>query len=286
MATKKKAAKAAPKAKAQPKSPAAANKNRILNCIPSRGTENDWSFSAAATAGLATAAPPPASKDLRAGNAWWTINDQKQTGSCVGWATVDSVLRWHFVKASRLAANKPLSPRFTWMASKEFDEFVRTPTTFIEEAGTSLKSALDVSRKYGAVEDTLLPFGSGQLYPGKEDDFYATASRLKVASYINLGRLASTWKSWIANNGPILVRLDCDNAWMTAGPGSIISPNLIAYNPVGTLGGHAVAIVGYTPSVFIIRNSWGTTTWGAQGYGYATYAYATAAFTEAYGVNL
>ena len=51
-------------------------------------------------------------------------------------------------------------------------------------------------------------------------------------------------------------------------------------------GGHAVAIVGYTPDRFIVRNSWGTTQWGDKGFGYASFGYAQAAFTEAYGVTL
>ena len=44
------------------------------------------------------------------------------------------------------------------MAAKETDEFTSLPTTFIENAGTSLKSALDVARKFGAVSENVLPF--------------------------------------------------------------------------------------------------------------------------------
>ena len=48
-------------------------------------------------------------------------------------------------------------------------------------------------------------------------------------------------------------------------------------------GGHAVSIVGYTPTHFIIRNSWGTG-WGHKGFAYASYEYAADAFHEAYGI--
>jgi C1A family cysteine protease len=58
------------------------------------------------------------------------------------------------------------------------------------------------------------------------------------------------------------------------------------YRPETMRGGHAVALVGYTPDRFIVRNSWGTTGWGDQGFGYASLAYAQQAFTEAYGVSL
>ncbi len=77
-------------------------------------------------------------------------------GLCVGWATADSVLRWHYVKANRIKSAEKLSIRFIWMAAKEIDEFNRAPSTFIEVAGTSLKAALDVSRKLGAVKKEVL----------------------------------------------------------------------------------------------------------------------------------
>jgi C1A family cysteine protease len=47
-----------------------------------------------------------------------------------------------------------------------------------------------------------------------------------------------------------------------------------------------VALVGYTDSGFIVRNSWGTSAWGDRGFGYASNAYAKEAFDEAYGVTL
>jgi hypothetical protein len=125
---------------------------RILNCIPSKNTENDWTFEHAAEAGIMSAAPAiPSSKDLR--EAWWSIGDQLNTGSCVGWAAADAVLRWHFVKANRLPKDKKLSVRYVWMAAKETDEFTANATTFIESVGTSPKAALDIARKFGAVQD-------------------------------------------------------------------------------------------------------------------------------------
>ena len=254
---------------------------RILNCLPSPDPENDWLVEHAKDAGILAAAPPiPASKDLRA--AWWKIGDQGQTGSCVGWATADSVLRWHFVAARRIAENELLAPRFQWMAAKETDEFTARPTTFIEADGTSLKAALDVARKYGAVRDKVLPFASGKLYGGDEKAFYALAAQLRISAYFNLGTRLSDWKAWLATKGPILTRLGVDATWDDA---SATKGKLDAYRPKTVRGGHAVALVGYTPDAFIVRNSWGTT-WGDKGFGYASAAYAQAAFTESYGVAL
>jgi hypothetical protein len=254
---------------------------RILNCKPSPKAEDDWTLAQAQKSKLLAAAPAiPASKDLRA--SWWKIGDQGSTGSCVGWATADSVLRWHFVKAGSIENRERLSPRFVWMASKETDQFISRPTTFIETEGTSLKSALDIARKFGAVRDTLLPFKSGKLYPGDWKTFYAFASQLKIASYFNLGTNLSNWRTWLATKGPILVRLDVDDTWYDA---SSTQGELDEYKADSVHGGHAVALVGYKPGRFIVRNSWGTS-WGDKGFAYPSLAYAQEAFTEAYGVEV
>jgi len=254
---------------------------RILNCLSSRDTERDWRFEDAADAGVLEApARIPPSKDLR--EIWWKIGDQGSTGSCVGWAAADSVIRWHLVRAAWLPKEQPLSPRFIWMAAKETDEFMSRPTTFIETDGTSLKAALDIARKYGVVTDTVLPFSGGRLYQGRAMTFYALAAKLKIAGYFNLGKKPADWRTWLATNGPILTRLDVDDTWDAA---KTTQGNLDVYLPDTTRGGHAVALVGYTPDRFIVRNSWGLG-WGDKGFGYASLPYAQAAFTEAYGTFL
>jgi C1A family cysteine protease len=257
---------------------------RVLNVVPSQKTERDWQFEHADAAGLlAPAAAVPKSKDLR--ETWWKIGDQGSTGSCVGWATADALLRWHFVTSGRIKNTEVLSKRFIWMASKETDEFDSAPTTFIENAGTSLKSALDVARKFGAVKESVLPFGGG-LYPGAPPTFYALAAQLKISSYFNLsfnrGGSVDSWRRWLSSNGPILTRLDVDRTWddSTDNDG-----NMDTYQPTTRRGGHAVSIVGYTADRFIVRNSWGMT-WGDKGFGYASLAYTQDAFTEAYGISV
>src|SRR5574341_671795 len=95
--------------------------DRICNVVPSRNTERDWQIENAIESN-AIAAPPaalPTSVDLRVG--WWDIGNQESTGSCVGWASTDGVTRYHMVNAGKIAQPARLSPRCTWMASKETD---------------------------------------------------------------------------------------------------------------------------------------------------------------------
>ena len=273
--------KTTPRKKAGKKRQPKRQPKRILNVEESPKTDEDWTFQTAQDADLVTAAPSiPASKDLR--SSWGKVADQGSTGSCVGWATADSVLRWHFVKNGRLAREDLLSPRFVWMASKETDPFITRPTTFIEAEGTNLKAALDIARKFGTVRDSVLPFGSGKLYPGQANTFYAIASQRKIVAYFNLRSNQTDWRIWLATMGPILTRLNVDDSWYAA---TSNGGDLDEYLPDTARGGHAVAIVGYRPGRFIVRNSWGAD-WGDGGFAYASLGYAQEAFTEAYGVEI
>jgi C1A family cysteine protease len=258
--------------------------HRICNLVPSRGTETDWKYEDAVAAGaLGAVSAPPASVDLRA--AWWAIDDQEDTGSCVGWATAEGVVRYHMVQAGKLPKTVQLSPRFVWMGSKETDEFDGRPETFVEEAGTSLKAAMDLVRKYGSVKMNLLPFHiATKMYTGNENAFFAQAAQRKISAYFNMHRNLNQWKSWLAAHGPILVGLSVDSTWDNA---TATGGNIDTFMPNTVRGGHAVAVVGYTSTGrFIVRNSWGTS-WGDQGFGYVSPAYIAAGFfDESYGITV
>jgi C1A family cysteine protease len=270
---------------AKPKVKGASRQNveRICNLIPSRETERDWTMQDALTArafGAPAALPPQL--DLR--ESWWKINNQGNTGSCVGWASADGVMRYHLVHANRLNRDQLLSVRFVWMASKETDEFRSRPETFIEGAGTSLKAAMDVARKYGCVLETDLHFDIHTLmFVGNENSFYAGAATRRAAAYYNIGKDPASWKAWLAGHGPLLAGVSVDATWDNA---TDTHGNLDTFKPSTVRGGHAACVVGYTKDRFIIRNSWGKS-WGDKGFGYATVSYIKDAFfAESYGVTL
>lgn len=257
------------------------NIRRILNVLPSADPERDWSFLNAVSAGFAALLrddemPPKA--DLR--EAWWDIADQGTSGSCVGWTVADSLLRWHLVKAGKLKQNEKLSARFIWMAGKETDVYTKRPTSFIEEAPTSLKAGLDIARKFGAVKEEVLPFERAALTDLDGDTFYAMAAQLKISAYFNLGLNPLHWRMWLAKRGPVAIRLVLDDSFYEA---SAAKPVLRQYRAATAEGGHAIALVGFEGTRFLVRNSWGER-WGEKGYAYVTEAYAKAAFKEAYGV--
>jgi hypothetical protein len=263
---------------------AAAGAERVINVEASPARVDDWPPGRRRR--LQPIAPPDA-LDLRKGRRWWTVHDQEATGSCVGWALADSVLRWQLVEAGRLPRDEYLSARFIWMASKELraqrlllDDW--RPSTFLEEAFTSAKDALDVARLYGAVTDRMLHW-DGSLNRGPVEEFFDRAAELRIASYHSLdrnGRAARErgWRQWLHQHGPILLVVTADRSFLAPERGKVVT-----FDPRRSPFLHACAIVGYDPHGWIVRNSWGER-WGTGGYAHVSRAWMDAAVEETYGV--
>ena len=90
-------------------------------------------------------------------------------------------LRWRFVKAGRLRERRCSRPASSGWLRRRPTSSTR-PTTFVDAEGTSLKSALDIARKYSAVRDSALPWATGKLFGGSANTLYALAAQLKVYS--------------------------------------------------------------------------------------------------------
>jgi hypothetical protein len=261
---------------------------RVLNVGPSPAREDDHTPDAAVAAGQLREVDPPERVDLRA--PWYTVRDQGKTGSCVGWALADSVMWRQLVAADRLPQDERLSPRFMWMAAKEMrakltavaGEPAWRPTTFLEQGMTDVKSALDVARIYGAALERELPFDDG-LYPGPIEQFYDSAAQRRITHYYRLDpdddRSAwfLHWRRWIDQHGPVLIVLTVDQAFVDG-------PHLLDdHDPGSASFNHAAALVGYGPSGFLVRCSWGEG-WGRDGYAVATESYLGQATLESYGI--
>lgn len=268
--------------KAKTKTPAAEAPKRIKNLVRSKDTAKDWTVTIALNAGALRRVALPKEVDLRAD--WWAPGHQGETGSCVGWAAADGVLRYMLVSAGRLKKTERLSVRHVWMASKETDEYRSRPETFIEESGTSLKAAADVARKHGVALDRELPFAlRDTMFLGTIEEFYASCATRKIASYCNARKNLEEWKKALAAGMPILTGLDVDGTFEDLGKRGTLD----RVRGTGEEGGHAVCVVGYrSDGRFIIRNSWGSD-WGDGGFAYAAPDYIRRCFfDESYVLSL
>jgi len=243
----------------------------------SKAPEDDYDLTKARGDGTLGEAPLPASVDLR--EPWHEVPQQGHTASCVGWSLADSVLRWHLVKAGRLAPDAHLSARHIWMAAKETDERVDYPSTFLEEDGTSLKHGLEVIRKFGAVLEAELPWEGG-LASGAPEAFLRSAGSRRIAAYFNLGddnreRRFAGWRRWLAEHGPVAVLIKMDK--------HVESAKLDTFDAGSYFGDHSAALFGYGPDHFLLRSSWGPE-WGDGGYARMSLGYTEQAVIESYGV--
>jgi hypothetical protein len=253
---------------------------RLLNVEESPDRGDDWP---ARKDGRLEDRPPAPAHDLRAGRPWYRVRDQGQTGSCVGWALADSVMRWQLVELGRLAPAQHLSARFVWMASKEFraSRMLASqwkPSTFLEEAATTAKDALEVVRRYGAVTNRTLSW-TGALNRGPVEQFYERAAGFRIAAYYSLddGDRELQWRQWIDQHGPVLIVVDVDRTFASG------AARLQRFSPRPQAFKHACALVGYDDDGFLVRNSWGTR-WGDRGDAVASPEWLAQCARETYGV--
>jgi hypothetical protein len=259
-------------------------RDRSCNVVPSKDTETDFGYASSLASGAVTAgASFPASVDLRA--SWWKINDQEVTGSCVGWATADGVVRW---------AHGP------GREAEQGQDALTTPRLDGQQGDRCAdRAAGDLPREGGHHDQGRAEGGASlrgrpgdrpalhidtTMYTGSEDTFYTRCAKHRIASNHNLHHDLDAWKHWLADQGPILVALLVDSSWDNAG---LNAGKIDAFQPDTVRGGHAVAVVGYRKDGrFIVRNSWGTS-WGVKGFGYVKPSYiADSFFPEAYGVTI
>jgi hypothetical protein len=247
----------------------------------SHAPEDDLGAADARREGYLADQPYPPAVDLR--EAWHDVGNQGHTTSCVGWALADSVLRWHHVKAGRLVPDGRLSPRYVWMASKEFDQRIDYPSTFLEKDGTSLKAGLEIVRRFGVVLEDELPWHR-RLATGTPDEINASAASRRLHRYFNLGDdrvdrrgCFDDWRRWLHQRGPVLVLLAMDSH--LGAPGELLT----AFDAASAEHSHAAALFGYDADSFLLRSSWGTS-WGDAGYARMSLDYAAQAVIESYGV--
>lgn len=265
----------------------------ILNALPSRGRENDWDggwlFNRRKK--KAKSDKLPESLDLRSKlRVWGRAHNQAQTGACVGHA-VGTVLHYHWLQG-RIVPNQSLrylpSFRWLWEGSKETDAWKHSPSTMFEASGTYIKDSLNLARKYGVLLEKDYPMHKLKRLDQHESFYLIQASLRKVRSYFAVrpdeqdSHGIMTYREWLAKQGPIVTRLDLDDAFRSVGPSSYV---LEEYDKRSAQGGHAVVIAGYKPGYFLLRNSW-SAKWGHRGYCWVSDAYAAAAFSESYGVTV
>jgi hypothetical protein len=186
-----------------------------------------------------------------------TIYDQDDEGACTGFAMAAVVNLLMAKQRVRFVA----SPRFLYENAKRHDEWKGE-----EYEGSSIRGVMKGFKRHGVCSWDRLPYVPRQHFARLPETALADALGRPLGSYFRVETSSiNDLQSALTETGALLVSAGVHAGWdapARAGRGLA----RIAWRPGMPLdGGHAFALVGYTPEGFIVQNSWGAA-WGSGGF--------------------
>jgi len=181
----------------------------------------------------------PTDLDLR--GSLQPIRNQGSQGTCAA-QTAACCKEWH--ETMDIGLKEHFSPQFIYNH--------RVNKT---SEGMYGRDVMKILNQIGAVRERDFPYGTMVMGENISQEIKTKAENFKIKSYARIHKM-SVLKTSLHQNGPCYIALPCYNYG-----------NRFWKQEDGdkSLGGHAVAIVGYTKEGFILRNSWGEK-WGDNGY--------------------
>jgi len=212
----------------------------ILNLHKSLEDRRDWRAETIYAAG-----PLPETFSLK--DKLGPIRDQGSFGTCAAQAAA-CMKEFQEYKENTLV--EPFSPMFIYAH--------RQPET---ASGMYPRDVMEILQKYGSIAEKEYP------YKGKNQDKINISTKVceravnfKIKNYARVATIDALKRALIAD-GLCFAGFPAYNFGETFWKANFGDESL---------GGHAVAIVGYDKKGFILRNSWGIT-WGDKGYGLFPY---------------
>ena len=202
------------------------------------------------------------------------ILDQGQEGACTGFALAAVV---NFLR-TRQGQTARVSPRMLYELARRYDEW---PGEAYE--GSSARGAIKAWVKHGVCLESSWKHTQRGIQH-MTDKVIAEAMQAPGGAYYRI-RPSDVRDMHTALNetGILYATLMVHSGW--AAPGKEKGANTVSVHVEGRKtpyrfpvirrsgsadGGHAIAIVGYTPQGFVIQNSWGTD-WGLDGFAFLPY---------------
>jgi papain like protease len=201
------------------------------------------------------------------------VLDQEREGACTGFglAAVINYLQWRrWLPTQRSNPTPPekVSQRMLYHLARFYDEW---PGEDYE--GSSCRGAMKGWHRHGVCTAAKWEYHPGSFVPPKDGWDQDAVSRT-LGVYYRIDRESVVdMQAAIVEVGAIYVSATVHDGWR---PERLLAdanePAPVIGSPPadGTTGGHAFAIVGYTPRGFIVQNSWGEA-WGAHGFAILPY---------------
>ena len=169
------------------------------------------------------------------------IRDQGGQGTCYA-QSVACVKEWQEKKD--YGFNNHFSPQFFYNNRKN------------DSAGMYSRDVMKLMKQVGICFEESYPYGKIENRNKISKKIYEEAKNHIIKGYARIYKIFILKES-LYKNGPCLITFPVYNY----GPEFWIKQN----NNIDMIGGHAVTIIGYNETGFIIRNSWGTN-WANNGY--------------------
>ena len=195
------------------------------------------------------------------------ILDQGQEGSCTGFglAAVINYLIWkrHLEdQTGDCESPKKVSHAMLYHLARIYDEWQGE-----DYDGSSCRGAMKGWHRHGACALDLWPYTPNR-FNRPDDGWIADAATRPLGAYYRINKDSiSDMQAAIHEVGAIYVSAKVHQGWWLDSTQNL---TLIPFSEE-TTGGHAFALVGYTPQGFIVQNSWGPD-WGYHGFALLGYA--------------
>ncbi len=200
------------------------------------------------------------------------VKHQGHEGACAGFAGV-AVKEYQEKMDYSLPDDEyiDLSERFLYEEGKKISG---------HREGTTLKAIAKVLVEKGVCEEKFWKYIPGQ----KEQPHagaYFNAKRFRVHPYYTRITNDKELKGALIKFGAIVIGVKVYRNWYRQKNGHIPNPTFCD-RIKGSLGGHAICLVGYNDKTqeYKFKNSWGTE-WGDEGYGYISYKHMNDALLDA-----
>lgn len=190
------------------------------------------------------------------------VLQQGTSSACTGFALASVV---HFLQQERAATAPPVSPWMLYSMARRYDEFPGAAA----DTGSSLRGAMKGWYKHGVCRADLwqkidMPPSASKA----ADDWWLEAATRPLGAYYRVDARSITDMHVALNEvGILYASAVCHAGWDLGQNAKAPKTGWWKIPPQRAEpddGGHAFAIVGYTPEGFVIQNSWGEK-WGSGG---------------------
>lgn len=209
------------------------------------------------------ASTTPESVDMRPQLARISIFDQGNLGSCT--ANAICFVKMYLDHVENVQAGgyfHHLSRLYLYWHERELEGTVN------EDSGAYIRDGFKVLQKRGCCGESFYPYDHN-FADTPTADAEENAAMHKISGYYRV--YLPQLKHVLAEGYPVVIGIDVYESFESAEVARTGIVN-VPKTSEKLLGGHAVAVVGYTPYYVICRNSWGEE-WGDKGYFYLPWAY-------------